>query len=116
MEGGGDGWRRSHLSGSENLAERRDLKGYVPSSQLTLVAMASVLAQGDVATVFVMRLIRMDRLEDQRQQRRLSTPGFAEWPTSLLCSDHFHVGCFFTEEIQFCQEPPPVLPRGRDWL
>lgn len=41
---------------------------------------------------------------------------FAEWPTSLLCSDHFHVGCFFTEEIQFCQEPPPVLPRGRDWL
>ena len=75
VEGGGEGWRRSRLSGSENLAEWRDLKGHVPSSKLTLVAMASVLAQGDVATVFVMRLIRMDRLEDRRQQRRLSTPG-----------------------------------------
>lgn len=41
---------------------------------------------------------------------------FAERPTSLLCSDHSHVGCFFTEETQFCQEPPPLFPRGRAWL
>lgn len=75
MEGGGEGWKRSHLSAAENLAERRDLKGHVPVSRLTLVAMASVLAQGDVATVCVMRLFRMDWLEDRRQQRRLGTPG-----------------------------------------
>lgn len=41
---------------------------------------------------------------------------FAERPTSLLWSDRSHVRCFFTEEIQFCQEPPPLLPRGRAWL
>lgn len=50
-------------------------KGPRPLEPTDLVAMASVLAQGDVATVCVVRLIRMDRLEDRRQQRRLGTPG-----------------------------------------